>query len=196
VSDAPLKPYESPVIPEETREKKPPPIGFIANFTMDAAGLKTSSRAAFAPVPAWIHWTSPLLIILLGFCVLVANVVAGGIGIFAFLFGSFALVTFIQSRRNRRVAQAVLERLQAHPVLGATGPWKLTVDRQQITVETPGGRRNFPRSETRVQSLEAIDLVIWFRGDLPIVVPERDPYSRMCKLLRLWFIQTADSGPK
>jgi hypothetical protein len=191
VNETPLNPYESPIIPEETPEKKSLPVGVVANFVMDEAGLRASAQAAFSPIPVWVHWASPVLVIAFGLLAMLAGNVAGAIGVFIILFGTFGTLVFIQVLRNRRVARAALARLQSHRVLGAIGPWKLTVDRQQIVVETPGGKQAFTRGETRVQAFETMDLVMWFTGELPIVIPEREPYRRMCQKLRLWFVQTA-----
>jgi hypothetical protein len=191
----PLNPYESPTIPTEAEEKKAAPIGVIANFVMDAAGLKASARTAYAPIPAWVHWVSPLFILFIGAGLYFANAAAGPLGTIGFLVVVFGTLIFVQSLRNRRVARVTLERLQADPILGAMGNWRLTVDQQQIKVETPGGQQSFPRATTHVQALEAIDLVIWL-GQLPILIPEKPPYARMCKMLRLWFIQTAPAVQK
>ncbi len=178
-----LNPYESPVIPEEVDEE---PVPFVATFVMDQAGLLTSARVNTAPVPRLAGWAAvPLLFLLallfVGIALMVGAALAFGLGALAL----FA-VGLLQALRNYRLARHTLQLLRAHPVLGAMGRWRLSVDMNEFFVETPGGRQPFAVQNAGFLADETYRLVIWFGDNLPIVIPEHKAYATMIIHLRRW----------
>ena len=74
-------------------------------------------------------------------------------------------------------------------MLGAVGPWELTVSREQVTLITPGGEQTWPLAAIAYHALEGQDTVIYVEPELPMVIPAQGKYARMSALLRRWLIK-------
>jgi hypothetical protein len=96
------------------------------------------------------------------------------------LFLGFMFV--IQYQATQQFRREALQTLRDHPVLGVTGPWKLTNSGEHLIVETDGGTRAFSRARTRIWD-SGHQLVLWL-DSLPIVIPQYESYAPMCAALR------------
>ena len=182
---APLNPYESPVIPVEAAVAESP-VSFAASFLMDDLGLLASARANTAPIHPWLLWTAPFWLCGLAFF-FVSMALFAGAG-FALAIGTLSLIalTLFQAGRDFLVARQTLQLLRAHPVLGSLGLWRLSVDTDELFVETPGGRQRFTLRNISSIAEENRRLLIWFGDNLPIVIPKHPGYTAMMKQLRRW----------
>ncbi|WP_425617865.1 hypothetical protein NA78x_001555 [Anatilimnocola sp. NA78] len=82
-----------------------------------------------------------------------------------------------------------LRQLRKHPVLGAQGPWQVTIDEQAIVIRTRKGEQQWPLKEVRRMELAQRPVVLWLEADLAIALPKHgdygeDDYTAVCKTLR------------
>ena len=180
-----LNPYESPIIPDETAAAEEL-VAFSDEFTMNDAGLLASARMKTAPIHRWVILSAPVW--LLGLALLfvgLAYIVGAPI---AFGCGTLALVslTLLQAARDRHSAMRTLQLLQSHPVLGAKGRWRLSMEERNYFLETPGGRLPFTLDQVSLFTEEDHRLLIWFGDHLPIVIPKHPTNATMIKQLRRW----------
>jgi hypothetical protein len=175
-----FNPYESPVYPDEVTVVESAE-SLTATFSIEVADQWMAIETMPSPV-------SPRMLIMAGI-VLVTCVPAwlmfqdAGI-LIACLVGLF-LVGFmfsIQYFHRQQFRREALQALRDHPVLGATGPWKLTVRGDRLIVETDRGTRQFLRSRTRIWD-SGHQLVLWL-DSLPILIPQYESYAPMCDALR------------
>lgn len=182
MSGEPLNPYESPIIPEEfpTSEER---VGFTADFVMDEAGLLASARVKIAPIPRWFGLTVlfALAVLYFGLAVVFGAIVSFAVG-GATLIG----LTLLQGLRDRVAAFRTLQNLRAHPVLGATGRWRLSIDANDYFIETPGGRQYFTLADTSLIAEDDHRLLIWFGEHLPIVIPKNRAHPTMIRHVKRW----------
>jgi hypothetical protein len=183
--DQPVNPYESPIIPEESPTTDEP-VGFTANFVMDEAGLLASARIKIAPIPRWFGLT-----VLIGLAAMYFGlaVVFGATASFAVGAATLIGLTLLQGLRDRVAAYRTLQLLRAHPVLGALGRWRLSIDRNEYFLETPGGRQHFTIADTSLIAEDDHRLLIWFGEHLPIVIPKNRAHPTIIRHVKRWIEQ-------
>jgi hypothetical protein len=167
------------------------PVAFIAKFVMDEAQQR---RCASVPRARQLSWLMLLLLPIAPLLFLIYPIVnlAGGTlpGIIAvvLLATPIVLAHVLLKRRFRRQN---LVPLQAHPVLGAFGPWELTVSREHATLVTLGGEQTWPLAAIAYHAVEGQDTIIYLEPELPIVIPAQGKYARMSAQLRRWLVKIA-----
>jgi hypothetical protein len=186
----PLNPYESPVIPDEDAASEEP-IAFSDEFIMTDAGLLASARMNSAPIHRWVILTAPLW--LLGLFVGLTNMVGGAVAI-CFVTLTLVTVTLVQAARDRHTAMCTFQLLQAHPVFGANGRWRLSIAERDNFLETPGGRQAFTFDQLSFFSEDDYRLLIWFADRLPIVIPQHPTNATMIKHLRPWIAKATSQN--
>ena len=183
--DQPVNPYESPIIPDESPTNDEP-VGFTASFVMDESGLLASARIKIAPIPKWFGVTVMLALAVLYF---VLAMVFGATVSFAVGAATLICLTLLQGLRDRLAAFRTLQLLRAHPVLGALGRWRLSIDQNDYFIETPGGRQHFTIADTSLIAEDDHRLLIWFGEHLPIVIPKNSAHPTMIRHVKRWIGQ-------
>ncbi|WP_425617866.1 hypothetical protein NA78x_001556 [Anatilimnocola sp. NA78] len=190
----PMNPYESPIIPAEGKQPGVEPSGVIASFEVDDVLQWHAAALNNAPLSGWLL-TLVITLVVAGLFVAIGFYQHyGPLGPILFLSAGFFLLLGTSHLMGRQQTKQNLERLRLHPILGAKGHWKLTVGHDEVTAETPGGKRVYPLAQVPFIALEGHDLILWLEPGQPLIVPEGGKYKRMNWMLRKWLLKVAPQG--
>ncbi|QDU25792.1 hypothetical protein ETAA8_08630 [Anatilimnocola aggregata] len=190
----PINPYESPIIPGESRQPGAEPLGVIATFEVDDAVQWHSAALNNAPLSGWLLAVVITVVVVGLFVATGFYQTYGPLGPILFLSAGFFLLLGASHLNGRRQTKQNLERLRLHPILGVKGSWKLTVGHHEVTAETPGGKQVYQLTQVPFIALEGHDLILWLEPGYPLIIPDGGKYKRMNWMLRKWLYQVAPQG--
>lgn len=177
-----LNPYESPAYPvDETLLGDDREV--IATFMMHEADQRACALVLNVPIAKSGFVALATAIPLAVLCPFILP----DSGLFiALLLGLFAVGAFFvaQFQWTQRFRAAAVEKMRSHPLLAATGVWRLTLDPDRVILETPSGVQGWSRRRTPIWN-DGDQLVFWL-DQLPVVIPQHEPYGPMCHALRQW----------
>jgi|GEM_PF-2724118 len=174
-----LNPYASPQIPADyDAELEQRPIR--GNFVMDEVTQRDCARGYRVRHAIWlassvIALPAILLSVLMFLPPLHTDFSAKAVSV-AFLVGGLASIA-IHSSLDWYFFRQNLRQLQAHPILGAIGPWQIYLDDQVFSIATSRGQQAWPLAQMRRMELNQRPIVLWLERDLAVALPKHGDYD-------------------
>ena len=173
-----INPYASPrELPE--RNESSARRTLVGTFTVDEATQRDAARGYRIRHVIWLVATVLPLILLLPLPFLTWRGDAEWLltaMIVIFVVGSCATVG-LHVAIDWSIFWHNLRQLQQHPVLGALGPWRVTIDEEEIQVTTGRGAGRWPLNQVRRMELSSRPVVLWLERDLAIALPKHGDYG-------------------
>ncbi|QDU25793.1 hypothetical protein ETAA8_08640 [Anatilimnocola aggregata] len=183
-------PYASPELPPE-RDELYERRTIVGHFSVDEFTQRDGARGYRIRHVIWLLASLWPLLVMIPLPLLLwrgdpTRLVVGML--LVFVVGSFVTIG-IHVSLDWSIFWHNLRQLRKHRVVGALGPWQVTIDEQTIHIRTRQGTEEWPLKHVRRMELAKRPVVLWLEHDLAIAIPKHgdygeDDYAAVCKTLR------------